>query len=119
MTRQEKIKEFLDGLESEMDLGQYATEELNSFDDLRDAIEDENGFDQEIIYHATAMEYLLKNDPSLRESCGLAADMGFETKNINAELLASILATQNCREEFEGLEDEINDFFTELNETEA
>ena len=45
MTRQEKIKEFLDGLESEMDLGQYATEELNSFDDLRDAIEDENGFD--------------------------------------------------------------------------
>lgn len=119
MTRLEKITEFLESLTCDIDLAKYADEKLTSYDDLREAIEDANGFDVEIIYHVTALEYLMKNDPSLSYSCELAADMGIETRNINSELLASLLASQNARESFESLEDEITTFFENLDAEQA
>lgn len=54
----------------------------------------------DIIYYASAMDYLKTNDPSLKESLELVSDMGFETRNLNSETLASILATENNRDEW-------------------
>lgn len=118
-TRIEKIKAFLGTLKSEIDLPYFADEDHQNFDDLQQAIEDGNGFDIEIIYYSNAIEYLRDNDASLRESLELAADMGYEVKNLNSEILASLLASQNSRSEFAELETEINDFFEKLNEEEA
>ena len=76
----------------------------------------------EVIYYASAMEYLMENDNSLRESLEIANDLGYELKNLNSEILASLLASQNSRDEFADLESEINSFFddiqTEIDESE-
>jgi hypothetical protein len=72
----------------------------------------------EIIYYSTAIEYLQKNDPSLRESLGLAQEFGYEVKNLNSEILASLLASENTRIEFEELESEVSDLIAELLEQE-
>ena len=77
-------------------------------------IEENNGFDVDIIYFSNAIDFLAKNDPSLQGSLELASDYGFELRNLNSEILASLLASKIAREEFYQLEDEINDFFEEL-----
>jgi len=115
-TRNEKIEEFLKGLNTEIDiLNCIDIDNINSFDDLCREIEDSNGFDIEIIYYSRAMDYLIKNDPSLQESLSIASDYGYDPKNLNSEILASLLASQNAREEFSELENEVTEFFDELN----
>jgi hypothetical protein len=86
----------------------------NAFDSISEAIEENNGFDIEIIYYSDAMEYLTRNDNSLRESIEIAIDYGYELKNINSELLASLLASQNSREQFNNYENEINELFKNI-----
>lgn len=115
-TRLEKMQEFYSTLNCEIDLPYFADESHESFDDLRDAIEDGGGFDVEIIYYSRAMEYLTNCDNSLCESLAIAQEMGYEPKDLSSEVLASLLASQHAREEFEELEGEISTFFDELNE---
>jgi hypothetical protein len=79
-------------------------------------IEDNQGFDSEIIYYSRAIEYLQENDPSLRNSLEIASEYGYEVSNLNSEILASLLASQNIREDFYKLEDEITEFFDETRE---
>lgn len=82
--------------------------EADDMDELADYIEEQtNGFQVDIIYHARAMEYLLENDPSLHFSLEIAGDMGFEIKNLNSETLASLLASQNERENFDEIRDDL------------
>ena len=118
-TRIDKMKAFYNTLNCEnIDIAYFADEKHQSFEDLREAIEDGNGFDVEIIYYSRAIEYLTENDNSLRESLAIAQDMGYEPKNLSSEILASLLASQNSREEFNELESDIEAFFEELNEEE-
>jgi hypothetical protein len=117
-----KIEDFLSGLSTEVDVLNYVDidniDMSNPFDSICEMIEDNNGFDNEIIYYSNAMDYLSENDPSLQESLGLAYDMGYTADNLNSEILATLLASQNVRDEFYQLEDEINEFFEELEEEE-
>jgi len=114
-TRIEKIEEFLGNLDTEIDVLNYVdAESIEDFDDIYDQIQDNGGFDIDIIYYATAMEYLAENDTSLYDSMQLAAEMGYEIENLNSELLASLLASSRSREEFNSLETEIDEFFSEL-----
>ena len=118
----QKVTEFLRGLHTEIDPTDYINvEDLeiedfqnDIFDTICDTIQGNNGFDQEVIYYASAIEYLAENDPSLRESLEIASDFGFDPKNLNSEILASLLKTQNVTEEFYKLRDEVNSFFSEL-----
>ena len=88
--------------------------EHTTFDEIIDVLSDNNAFEQEVIYYATAIKYLQENDPSLSESMEIASEYGFTLENINSEVLASLLKTQNVREEFSELETEIEDFLTDL-----
>ena len=110
-----KMNKFYNSLKTETSLQDFSDADHNSFDDLRNSIEENNGFDIEIIYYSRAMEYLKDNDNSLRESLQLADELGYEPKNLSSEILASLLASQNARSEFEKLENEITSFFDELN----
>ena len=109
-----KFKEFLRTLTSEIDLPYFASEDTTTFEELREAIEDGSGFDIEIIYYSRAMEYLTQNDNSLNESLNIAAEMCYEPQNLNSEILASLLASRNARNEFEELKTEITNFLEEL-----
>lgn len=117
---QSKIEDFLQNLETEIDvLSMVDIEEIdfqNAFWSIFDMIEDSNGFDIEIIYYSNAIDYLQRNDPSLQESLAIAHEMGFTLENINSELLASLLASESVRDEFYNLADEINSFFEDLEE---
>ena len=118
-TKSEKLRDFLNSLDCEIDLAYFAdSSQIETFDDLEQAIEDGNGFDVEIIYYSNAMKYLSENDASLKESLEIANDLGYEPKNLNSEILASLLASQNAREQFYELQGEIEDFLQELNDDE-
>ena len=84
---------------------------------IREMLEDKNAFDTEIIFYSTAIAFLSENDPSLRDSLELAYDIGYDAKDLTSEVLATLLATDMCRDEFESKEDEINEFFTNLFES--
>jgi hypothetical protein len=118
-TRIEKIKEFLRTLNVDhLDIPYFAEEDHQNFDDLYSAIDENGGFNIEIIYYQTAIEYLMSNDNSLRESLQIASDLGYECKNLNSEVLASLLASENVRTEFNELQAEIDKFFEQLNSEE-
>ena len=115
MNRTEKIEQFLRELDTEIDILDYVdAEDVECFEDVLDQIEGGFGFDVEIIYYANAMEYLMEHDVSLTESLTLADEMGYSPGNLNSEVLATLLASQKAREDFMELEDEITEFFDEL-----
>lgn len=70
-------------------------------------------FNEEIIYFSNAIEYLEENDPSLRNSLELASDLWYNPKDLNSEILASLLLQEDLRTEFfdfiEYLESEIDE----------
>lgn len=111
------IENFLRELDTEVDVLNYVDIDNidfeNAFDSIRDMVEDNNGLDFEVIYYSNAIDYLSENDPSLNESLGLAHEMGYTAENLDSEILASLLKTENVKIKFYELEDEINDFFEE------
>lgn len=109
------MKTFLKNLGTEVDILNYIDIENIDFSDaynsIYEMIDESGGFDIEIIGYYNAMEYLKENDYSLNQSIELACDMGYELKNVNSELLASLLASQNVRYDFMTFENEINSYF--------
>ena len=108
MTKLEQLtKLFKDTLieDYEIDPEQYSTA-----DELMENLEEQITED-EIIYYSNAIKYLAENDASLTESLGLASELCYEVKNLNSEVLATLLSQQNSREELDGLRTEIEDIF--------
>jgi hypothetical protein len=119
MKRSEKIEKFFreEIKMNHLDIMYYVdAESVNSLNDVYESIDEQNGFDVEIIYYRDAMEYLMERDTSLRESLEIAHEYGYTTDNLNSELLASLLASRECREEFMSYEDDITEFFNSLDE---
>lgn len=117
-TQQENIFGFLNNLSTEICITEYVNIEdvdfENAFESIYDTIQDNNGFNIDIIYYSNAIEYLKENDNSLNESIEIALEYGYELKNINSELLASLLASRNAQENFYELRNEIENYFSEL-----
>lgn len=105
-----KIEELLSDIDLDIDLT-YSDyyKDIDDFDALTDFIEDQGGFNQEVIYYSNAIKYLSENDASLRESLGLAHDMGYSADNLTSEILASILMSENVREDYYQLQNEIEE----------
>ena len=112
---EDKIYDFLAKLNTEVDIISFVDIKDIDIDDpyysIYQMIEDSNGFDIEIIYYHRAIEYLRLNDASLHESLSIASEYGYDCKDLNSEILASLLASQNAREEFSELQNKIEDFF--------
>jgi len=84
----------------------------NPAESIFDMINDNNGFEVEIVYYSNAIEYLKRNDPSLSESIEIALEFGYsEYSNINSEFLASIHASKKAMCDYWDYQDEINNFF--------
>ena len=115
-----KIENFLSELNTEIDVLNYVDidniDMNNAYESIYEMIEDNNGFNIEIIYYHKAMEFLLNNDNSLRDSFEIASELGYNVDGLNSEILASLLASKLVRDEFYQLEDEINKFFEQLEE---
>ena len=86
----------------------FSMNKITNFDDLFEELSERNYFQIEIIYYSKAIKYLSENDQSLCKSLELADDFGYELKDLNSELLASILASNNAQDSFYNLKNEIN-----------
>lgn len=112
---QNKIENFLENLDTDIDILNYVNIEnidfLDAFNSIYDMIQDNGGFDIEVTYYSNAMNYLKVHDPSLCISLELADEYGHKLENINSEILASLLKSHHVREEFNDLQHEIDTFF--------
>lgn len=116
--QRERLIEKLNGLALDIDFENVDYDSVEDFDSLTEAIEDAELFNVEIIYYGRAMDYLSKEDPSLIDSMGIAADIGYSPHHINSELLASLLASQQLREEWEELREDVEKIFESIQEEE-
>ena len=99
----------------EFDINDYVdVEDIETFDELYDELDNQGAFEREVIYYYNAIEYLKENDASLRESMELAYHHGVGTNEICSELLASLLKSQKCREEFAELRSEIEFYLEDI-----
>jgi uncharacterized protein YhaN len=114
--KETKKSDLIKDIKTEVDLPYYFDDDITSFDELRDKISDNGGFDIEIIYYYRAMEYLMENDSSLQESLSLAAEYGYTPDKLNSEILASLLVSQNERSEFDNNEKDFDDYFETVEE---
>tara|TARA_B110000977_G_scaffold170493_1_gene221271 strand:- start:22 stop:390 length:369 start_codon:yes stop_codon:yes gene_type:complete len=118
ITKEKRFTEFFNNLSKKIDIpfNEYLDfEEDITLDDVTDTLRDNGAMDVEIIYYSAAIKYLMKRDPSLTESLELASEMGYSTDNLNSEILASLLATEHLGLEYDELNEEIEEFLTELN----
>ncbi len=86
--------------------------DINSADDVFEYIEDRIN-EIEIIYYANAMKILMEGDPSLQESMEYADNYGYRCKDINSELLATILCQEWARQDLDDIRDDIEDIVDE------
>lgn len=123
MKNYQLIKDFFNSIElNYLNINDYITEDYfeqiinskNPYLEILEILEDNNAFDIEIIYYSNAIDYLKNNDCSLTDSIEIALEYGYELKDINSEILASLLASRITYEAFQYYEDEINDFFNQL-----
>ena len=119
-TKQEKqiddliklFEDYAEDIDIDSILSYNEIKDINDSDDLLELIEDNNGFDIDIIYYSKAIKYLSEHDASLRSSIDIAIDMGFDLENINSETLASLHASQKAREDFHDITDEIDEILS-------
>jgi hypothetical protein len=116
MKSTEQIKTFLDSIEIEnVNLMDFVNiDEIdhdNPSESIFDMINDNGGFNVDIIYYSNAIEYLKRHDNCLTESIEIAIEYGYTLENINSELLASLLASKKSMIDFWDYQDEINNFF--------
>lgn len=80
--------------------------DINSADDVFEYIEERIN-EIEVIYYDNAMKILSKYDPSLRESLEYASDLGYDCKDLNSELLATIACQEWARQDLDNIRDDI------------
>ena len=112
MNKLEQLKK----LNFDIDIAYYYSDQIEC-DELLEALQD-SIYEQEIIYYSNAIDYLAKNDPSLNKSLELAADMGYELKNLNSEILATLLYHQDLSEQLCEIASEIESIFDEFDQME-
>jgi len=85
------------------------------FESIFEMIDDNCGFDVEIIYYTNACDYLKKYDPSFKDSIELAIQYDFNLNSLSSETLASLHASEKTKNDFFDYRQEIEDFFSNLN----
>ena len=92
--------------------------DATSYGELEEYICENNGFDVEIIYFSDAIDFLKEYDQSLSESLDIAKGLGLDIGDLTSEVLASLLASENCRNDFWESRNEIEEYYTSISELE-
>lgn len=109
----DKIRDLIDDTDDLSSISFDMDEsDINSADDVFEYIEERIN-EIEVIYYANAMKILMEHDPSLQESMEYADDYGYRCKDINSELLATILCQEWARQDLDNIRDDIEDVVDE------
>lgn len=106
-----KLRELDKEARYDLDLECSYYDEL-TFDEFMENVET-GIYQTEIIYYGKAMAFLTEEDNSLSESLEIADELGYETANINSELLATLLLQSKMQDELSELYDELEGLFTD------
>lgn len=113
-----KTEEFFNSLDLTIDIFNYINvdeiKELGSFNSLLERLEEEGAFEIYITYYSQAIKYLSVHDASLCESLSIAEEFGYELSSLNSEVLASLLASREAKDDFLEFENEIEEFYDNL-----
>jgi intracellular sulfur oxidation DsrE/DsrF family protein len=119
-TNKQRVVDFLISTKIDIDFQYFLDkEDFTTAQEIEEILSDAGAFDVEIIYYSRAIEFLRENDPSLRNSLEIASNMGFDVKNLNSEILASLLASELIRDEFSDIFTELDELCQEIEEEEA
>lgn len=97
-----KLKELIENTEFNFLDIEYA-KECNNEESLYEWIIDRIN-EQYIFYCSRAIKYLSEHDPSLYNSLEIAQECGYELKDLNSEVLATILYQSELRKELSELD---------------
>lgn len=115
MKTKQEIEDFLQSLDAAIDFLDYvdidSIDPEHPFDSIYKQLNDNSGFNYEVLYADTAAIYLSIFDPSLTESKKLALDHGYNADNATLTTLASLLLSERVRQQFLTLKDKIDNFF--------
>jgi len=115
----QKVIDFLHGQNMDIDFQYHLNgADFETADDIREILDEAGAFNIEIIYYSRAMEYLSKYDRSLKRSLEIAHNLGYKCNGLNSEILASMLASEDTRQEFEDIYNELKEFIEDLDEDE-
>jgi len=84
----------------------YINDHYDARDFILEQLEDHGAFQVDIIYYHKAHQYLAKHQ-AIEEALEIAEEWGYEIKDLNSEMLASLHASQESRNEFLDLSMEI------------
>ena len=109
----DKIQDLIDNTDDLSSISFDMNEsDINSADDVFEYIEDRIN-EIEVIYYSNAMKILSEHDPSLQESMEYADNYGYRCKDINSELLATILCQEWARQDLDDIRDDIEEVVDE------
>ena len=109
-----RVIEALKNTGAEIDFNYFLEgESFSDFNEMMDILSDKGALDIEIIYYSKAITYLWDNDPSLKEAFRIASDLGYDIKNLNSEILASLLASEIEREKVWEARYEVNEILSD------
>lgn len=92
----------------------YDIDEDTIFDDITEILEGCSKFDVEVIYYDRAMKYLCEHDMSLTRSLEIAEEYGYKISDLNCEVLASLIASEDLRNTWEDHRQDIDSFLSTL-----
>ena len=112
-TKTEKLKELLaytwiDDIDIPEDINEM---DIDNFKEYYEQYITET----EVVYYSNAMKFLSENDESLSKSLEIADNLGYEVKNLNSELLATLLTQELMRNDLYENEEDIENILTEDN----
>ena len=66
---------------------------------------------EEVVYYHIAIEYLMREDASLADSVYIASEYGYNTEQLNSELLATLLYQHKLTEQWYEISEQVKELF--------
>ena len=104
-----KLQQIAEDNQFDIDLANLYCEEDN-FDEFNDKVYEAISY-EDVIYYSEAIKYLSREDASLSNSLDIASEYGYEVKDLNSELLATLLYQQKLTEQWYGIEEQVKELF--------
>ena len=103
------LNDYVD-IESVLNTEYY--DEITSSEQLQEVLYERIN-EVQIIYYASAINILKEEDQSLTESLDMASEYGYELKNLNSEILATLLIQSRCFDELSEYINEVEELFND------
>jgi hypothetical protein len=104
-----KLQQICEDNQFDIDLANLYYKD-DSFDEFNDKVYEAIRY-EEIVYYSESMKYLTREDCSLRQSLEIASEYGYDTKDLNSELLATLLYQKRLQHQWYEISNQVEEIF--------